>query len=142
MIASGSTPNTPEGIPGIEHCWTSDDVFTMEQVPKSMVALGSGYIGIEMSQIMQALGSQVVIVCRSSLLRGIVDPEITAVLKDNMYKLGTTCVTASPTKVEKLDSGMLRVHLDNGEHLDAEVVLNATGRKPNLDSLCLENAGV
>ena len=107
-----------------------------------MVAIGSGYIGIEMSQILQAFGSQVTIVCRSAFLNGLVDPEITAVLQENMIKLGTKCVKATPTKVEKLESGLLRVHLDNGEHLDAEAVLNATGRRPNLDSLELQNAGV
>lgn len=51
MIASGSAPTMPN-FPGAEHCWSSDNVFTMEEVPKSMVVVGAGYIGIEMAQIM------------------------------------------------------------------------------------------
>ena len=50
LIASGSTPAAPD-MPGIELCMNSDDVFTMEELPKSMVVLGGGYIGIEMAQI-------------------------------------------------------------------------------------------
>ena len=51
MIASGSTPSKPT-FEGAEHCWNSDDIFTMEELPKSMVVIGGGYIGIEMGQIM------------------------------------------------------------------------------------------
>jgi len=48
MISSGSSPSTPS-FPGSEHCWSSDDIFTMERLPKSMVVIGGGYIGVEMA---------------------------------------------------------------------------------------------
>ena len=79
MIASGSTPSKPN-FPGAEHCWSSDDIFTMEELPKSMIVIGGGYIGIEMSQIMQALGTKVTLVVRSQMLRGHVDQELVPVL--------------------------------------------------------------
>jgi len=48
MIASGSSPTIPS-FPGGELCWNSDDIFTMEELPKSIVVLGGGYIGVEMA---------------------------------------------------------------------------------------------
>ena len=48
MIASGSVPQSPP-FPGGEHCWTSDDIFSIEELPKSIIVLGAGYIGVEMA---------------------------------------------------------------------------------------------
>jgi glutathione reductase (NADPH) len=60
-----------------------------------------------------------------------------------MGKLGLDCRLATPfTKVEKLEDGMFRVHLKDGNHIDAEKVLAALGRPPNIEPLKLENAGV
>lgn len=72
MIASGSTPSTPD-FPGAEHCWSSDNIFVMEEIPESMVVIGGGYIGIEMAQILTALGCKVTLIVRSQMLRGFVD---------------------------------------------------------------------
>jgi len=55
LIASGSAPNVPR-FPGGELCMNSDDLFALEELPESMIVLGGGYIGVEMAQIMQALG--------------------------------------------------------------------------------------
>jgi pyruvate/2-oxoglutarate dehydrogenase complex dihydrolipoamide dehydrogenase (E3) component len=60
-----------------------------------------------------------------------------------MEKLGMECRLGTPfTKVEKLENGMYRVHLKDGGHVDAERVLAALGRPPNIAPLKLENAGV
>lgn len=67
LIASGSQPAKPP-FPGAEHCMNSDDVFTMEQLPKSIVVLGGGYIGIEMAQIFQAFGVKTTILARNKFL--------------------------------------------------------------------------
>ena len=73
IIASGSEPNLPK-FPGYEHCWTSDDVFTMEELPESIVVLGGGYIGVEMSQIFQGLGVKTTVVnLGEKLFQGLVD---------------------------------------------------------------------
>lgn len=68
LIASGSTPE--EGtFEGRNLCWVSDDIFTMEKLPKSMVVIGGGYIAIEMAQIMQAFGVKTTLVVRDIPLR-------------------------------------------------------------------------
>ena len=80
---------------------------------------------------------------RTDLFPGLIDSDVVEVLKSNMKKLHlTTKLNVGFTKVEKLDNGMLRVHLDSGETIDAEKVLSALGRKPNLSGLKLDNAGV
>ena len=142
MIASGSTPALP-AFPGGEHCWSSDDIFTMEELPKSIVVIGGGYIGVEMSQIMKALGVKTTLIVRSELLRGHVDSELIPILMENMQKLHLDCRINTPfTGVEKLDNGMYRVNLADGTSVEAEKVLSAIGRPPNVDDLNLGNAGV
>ena len=137
MIASGSLPTVP-AFPGGEHCWSSDDIFSMEELPKSVIVLGGGYIGVEMSQIMQALGVQTTLVVRSQLLRGHVDQDLIPILMENMKKLHLDCRINTPfTGVEKLDNGMYRVNLADGTSIEAERVLSAIGRPPNVDSLQL-----
>ena len=71
-IASGSHP-APPNFPGSEHCWSSDNIFSMEEIPKSMIVIGGGYIGVEMAQIMQALGCKTTLLVRNQMLAGHVD---------------------------------------------------------------------
>ena len=141
LIASGSQPAEPP-FPGAEHCMNSDDVFTMEQLPKSVTVLGGGYIGIEMAQIMQAFGVETTILARNKFLNH-VDQELIEVLLESMQKLGLDARTKTPfTGVSKLDNGQLRVALADGGHVDADSVLCALGRPPNVAPLLLQNAGV
>lgn len=82
MIASGSRPDAG-GFEGSEHCMNSDDFFAMEELPKRMVLIGGGYIGLELAQIMHALGVEVTLVVRSVLLR-FCDTEIVDCLMKNI----------------------------------------------------------
>jgi glutathione reductase (NADPH) len=142
MIASGSYPQTPQ-FPGAEHCWSSDDIFSMDDIPASMVVIGGGYIGIEMAQILQALGCKVTLVVRSQMLRGHVDQEIIPTLQENMTKLGLEYrVNCAHTSVEKINNCSYKVNLKDGTSIEAERVLCAIGRPPNTEALKLENAGV
>jgi glutathione reductase (NADPH) len=68
MIASGSTPQIG-GFEGIEHCMSSDGFFTMEELPESCAVIGGGYIGIELAQILQAMGVKTTLIVRSVMLR-------------------------------------------------------------------------
>ena len=68
LIASGSLPTEPK-FPGGDLVMNSDDVFTMESLPNSMIVLGGGYIAVEMAQIFCALGVKVTLIARSAMLR-------------------------------------------------------------------------
>jgi glutathione reductase (NADPH) len=67
LIASGSRPNTPP-FKGGELCMNSDDMFTLEKLPESMVVLGGGYIAVEMAQIMAAMGVKTTLIARNKML--------------------------------------------------------------------------
>ena len=141
MICSGSAPE-PGKFPGSEHCWSSDDFFTMEELPKRMVVIGGGYIGIELAQILHALGVKVTLLCRSILLR-FMDRDIIEMLMSEMSKLGMEVRTNSPHEgVYKQQDGSYTVKLASGEEISCDQCLVAMGRPPLLDGLKLENTGV
>jgi glutathione reductase (NADPH) len=115
-------------------------------LPKSAVVIGGGYIGAELSQIMNLFGVKTTIVARSDLLK-FVDRDITNVLKKEITSSGITLLLDTlHTKVERVSSDTLRVHLKDKEgkefNIDSESVLLAMGRPPNTDSLGLSNTGV
>lgn len=68
MIASGSEPRAGN-FEGAELCMSSDDFFAMETLPRDIVVLGGGYIGVELAQILQALGVETTLVVRSRPLK-------------------------------------------------------------------------
>jgi glutathione reductase (NADPH) len=72
---------------GADHCISSDQIFEMETLPKNILVVGGGYIGVEMSQIMHAFGVNTTLLVRDQLL-GRVDQEIVDLLVENMKKTG------------------------------------------------------
>ena len=113
LIASGSYPATPQ-FPGGEHCWSSDDIFTMEELPESIVVLGGGYIAVEMAQIMTALGVKTTLIARNKILT-LVDQDLIPILENSMKKLNLDARLKTPFKsVEKLENGMFQVNLEDG----------------------------
>lgn len=66
VIASGSKPSFPKGVKGIEHAKTSDDFFELESLPKRVLIVGSGYIGVELSGIFAAMGANVTLTGRGN----------------------------------------------------------------------------
>jgi glutathione reductase (NADPH) len=145
LIAVGGHPIKPD-IPGIEHTLVSDDMFLLREQPKRVVILGSGYIGVEFACIMNGLGSEVTQIFRSDkILRGF-DEDIRSEIQEGMQKHGIRLLNNSmPTAIEKTAEG-LKITMQGGETEEIIVAdaigLAATGRKPNLENLGLENAGV
>ncbi|NEO32299.1 MAG: glutathione-disulfide reductase [Symploca sp. SIO3C6] len=145
LIAVGGYPVKPTEIPGIEHAITSDDIFHLPEQPKQMVIIGCGYIGVEFASIMQGLGSQVTLVSRRDLILRGFDQDIRSGVQEGMQKHGIHIVKIiEPPVIEKTSEGF-KVNLkgDSEEIIIVDTVsLAATGRKPNLDKLGLENTGV
>mmetsp|Transcript_12509 Transcript_12509/g.12553 ORF Transcript_12509/g.12553 Transcript_12509/m.12553 type:complete len:413 (+) Transcript_12509:3-1241(+) len=141
LIAVGSRPDKG-GFEGDEYCIDSDGFFALEDLPKKVIVYGGGYIGTELGQILHALGTKVIQVVRSEILR-IADDDIREQLYKLMdlsgyeYRKKTTIV-----KVEKTDSG-LRVHLSDGTiEEDVDECIVATGRPANVEGLGLENTDI
>jgi pyruvate/2-oxoglutarate dehydrogenase complex dihydrolipoamide dehydrogenase (E3) component len=105
-----------------------------------MVCIGGGYIGVEMAQIMAALGVKVTLVTRGIILKHI-DRDIIQELMNNMKKLGVEIILNAPHKsVKKEKNGSLTLQLDvleGNDKVNAEKILIALGRPPNVDGLCL-----
>ncbi|MDY6783140.1 MAG: glutathione-disulfide reductase [Cyanobacteriota bacterium] len=144
LIAVGGKPVKPE-IPGMELALTSDEMFHLPEQPKRILIIGGGYIGCEFACILNGLGTEVTQVIRSQhILRGF-DEDLCATIQEGMQEHGINLLTGMEVKqIEKGDEG-LKVTLEgeSEEKIIADVVsLAATGRKPHLEGLGLENTDV
>jgi len=141
LIATGGQPVIPS-IPGSEHAITSNEAFFLQQLPGRIVIVGGGYIGTEFAGIFNGLGCVTTLVHRDRyILRGF-DDETRQVLSEEINKKGVMLAPESVvTAITKRD-GQLLVQLENNRQLEADLVMFATGRKPNTSGLGIEQIGV
>jgi len=145
IIATGSRPGVP-AIPGIESVpyLTSTTALELEALPRSMLVIGGGYIGVELAQMFSRAGVHVTIACRSRLLpEG--EPEISEALQRYLVDEGVTVVAGAVYgSIDASDEGgSLRLTQAGGkETITAERVLITTGRVPNSDELGLPEMGI
>jgi glutathione reductase (NADPH) len=143
LIAVGGYPVKAD-IPGIEHAITSDDMFLLKEQPKRIAIFGGGYIGVEFACIMNGLGSDVTQIIRNDLILRGFDDDIRSGVQEGMQQHGIQMLRISdPPTIEKTPEG-LKVTVGGRHHetIIVDAVLAATGRKPKLKNLGLENAGV
>ncbi len=141
LVATGGRPHVPE-FPGSEHVITSNEAFYLPTFPGHVVVVGGGYIAVEFAGIFKGLGAQTHLVYRGPLfLRGF-DEGVRTFVKDEIERKGI-CVHFN-TDVESItEQGQKkRLHFRDGSTLDTDLVLYATGRKPNTSGLGLESCGV
>tara|TARA_R110000772_G_scaffold37859_10_gene89691 strand:+ start:2699 stop:4045 length:1347 start_codon:yes stop_codon:yes gene_type:complete len=142
LIAVGAWPAVAE-FPGSEHMLTSNEMFHLEKLPETVIISGGGYIANEFAGIFNGLGSEVFVVNRSDVILRGYDESVRdrllqiAITKGMNYKFNCTF-----DKIEKREDGALDVYMDGKPAIRADVVLAATGRRPKIDGLGLENAGV
>ncbi len=141
LIAVGGRPWSPE-FEGSEHVISSNEAFELRDLPKRAIVVGGGYIACEFAGIFNGLGSETHQVYRGDqVLRGF-DHDVRRVVTREMAAHGIRFHFESTIeRIEKHTDG-LRAHLDNGEVLEADCILSATGRVPNTRGLGLEAAGV
>ena len=141
VIATGAHPHIP-AIPGAELGGSSDDVFAWEELPESVAILGAGYIAVELAGVLHTLGVKTdLFVRRDRPLRGF-DSYIVESLVQEMANTGLNLHTHKiPAKLEETEQG-IRIHFEDGSTHTASQVIWATGRRPNVEGLQLEKAGV
>jgi mycothione reductase len=142
VIAAGSRPTIPE-IEGIEtvEVHTSDTVMRLDELPERMLVIGGGFVATELAHVFDAFGTRVTVVNRSGrLLRG-EDDEISAAFTALALDRWDVRLECQVSKVEPHGGGV-RAHLDNGEIVDVDKVLVATGRRSNADGLDVDRTGV
>ncbi len=142
LIAVGGWPFVPDII-GKEHVISSNEIFDLETFPERLVVVGGGYIAVEFAGIFNGLGSDVTQLYRGDLfLRGF-DNEIRQFAAEEIRKKGTNLrFNCDVTAIEKQADGALKVHLNDGSFIIADAVLYATGRKPHLHDLGMENVDI
>ena len=141
LIAVGGRPHRP-AIAGAELAWVSDDMFLLEDLPEAVVVVGAGFIACEFACILNGLGVRVTQLVRGDhLLRGF-DREASAAVAEAMQADGITIRFAHSPAAISGTPGQLTVTTQSGESLPCGGVLLATGRRPFLEGLNLEGAGV
>lgn len=142
LIATGGRPWTPD-IPGAEHSITSDEAFHLESLPGRVIIFGGGFIACEFAGIFNGLGSEVVQVYRGEqILRGF-DHDVRDTLAAEMKKKGIEIrLNTNATELIRQPDGHITAKLDDGSELEADTVMFATGRVPNVRGLGLRDAGV
>lgn len=142
LIATGGWPHVP-AIPGREHAITSNEAFYLESLPRRVLVVGGGYIAVEFASIFHGCGADTKLLYRGELfLRGF-DGSLRDHLKDEMIKKGVDLqFNADIVHIDKQADGSLLATLEDGRTLEADCIFYATGRRPMLDNLGLEKAGV
>ncbi|WP_236645370.1 glutathione-disulfide reductase [Aidingimonas lacisalsi] len=141
LVATGGWPWVPD-FPGNEHVVDSNQVFDLDTFPERFLVLGGGYIAVEFASIFNGLGSSTHLIYRGELfLRGF-DREVREFTRDEMAKKGVQLHFETNIEcIERAQSG-LQVTLTNGEVIEVDAVLAATGRKPHLQSLGLDQLDI
>jgi len=142
LIATGGWPHIPE-IPGHEHAINSNQAFFLEELPRRVLVVGGGYIAVEFASIFNGLGAQTSLLYRGDLfLRGF-DNSLRTHLHEELGKRGLDVqFNTDIARIDKQADGSLKATLKDGRTLEADCIFYATGRRPMLDNLGLENTSV
>ncbi|MEH6577825.1 MAG: dihydrolipoyl dehydrogenase [Amphritea sp.] len=146
VIATGSSPVYPQIFAEAgDRLLTNDNIFELEDLPESVAVFGPGVIGLELGQALSRLGVKVKIFGRGGSVATISDPEIKDYAEKTFNEELYLDTDAQVSNVRKTDDGVEVVFLDRSGREVTEVftyLLAATGRKPNVDKLGLENTTV
>jgi glutathione reductase (NADPH) len=144
LIATGARP-APLGIAGEEHLATSDRFLELETLPERIVMVGGGYIAAEFSHIAARAGARVTILQRGPRLLPRFDPDLVGWLTESFREIGVDVRTNTAVEaIENAPNGFsVHARSDAGPlRIDADLVVHAAGRVPDLDPLDLATAGV
>ncbi|MEM7439486.1 MAG: FAD-dependent oxidoreductase [Pseudomonadota bacterium] len=142
VISTGSSPFVPP-IPGIEDTphYTNENIFDLRDQPDHLIVIGAGPIGMEMAQAHVRLGSKVTVLEGMKAL-GKDDPELAAVVLDNIRAEGVEIVEGATATQVRGTQGAIEVETKDGQIFKGSHLLMAVGRKPNIDTLGLDAAGI
>ncbi len=141
LIATGAWPMVPE-IYGSEHVITSNEAFYLESLPDRIVVVGGGYIAVEFAGIFNGLGVDTTLVYRGPLILRGFDEEMRNFLTSEMQKKGINIITNNTIESIHKEDKHYRSSLADGNVLNTNMIMCATGRTPNTNGLGLELAGV
>jgi pyruvate/2-oxoglutarate dehydrogenase complex dihydrolipoamide dehydrogenase (E3) component len=143
LVNPGTRPATPpvEGLADTPF-WTNRDAVQLTELPDSLVVVGGGPIGCELSQVFARFGVRVTVVQHGPRLLPANEPEAAALVESVFAAEGIRVLTGVELEAASYADGTFTLRLDTGETLTADKVLVAAGRIPNLDDLGLETVGL
>ncbi|MBM3786131.1 MAG: dihydrolipoyl dehydrogenase [Acidobacteria bacterium] len=144
IVATGSEARMLPGLePDADFLLTNVEILNLQSVPKSLIIIGAGAVGVEFASIFKRYGTDVTILEMMPRLVPVEDEDVSKELEKSFKKAGIRCETgAKASDVQRTGSGVaLNVTLANGkvEPMQAEKLLVAVGRKPNTENIGLQN---
>jgi len=143
VIATGTSPAVPP-IPGLDRVkyWTNREAVKVERLPESLVILGGGAIGVELSQVFARFGVKVSVIEGMNRVLAVEEPEASAVLGEVLQRDGIELWLNSRAQSVEPQGDGVAVTLDGGRQVTAKALLVATGRRANLRDIGLETVGL
>ncbi len=145
VIATGTRPAIPS-IPGLADSgyFTNETIFSLDEVPRRLVVIGGGPIGCELAQAFARFGSNVTLLERGQRILGEDDPEAAGIVASALVRDGITLATGAEIQsVERHASTVVHfTHNGRTDELEADAILVASGRLPNVENLGLDAACV
>jgi NAD(P) transhydrogenase len=146
VIATGSSPNRPPDVPFDGECvFDSNTILRLPRIPKTMLVLGAGVVGVEFASIFAALGINVTLVDTRDRLLPYLDREIVAILERELARLGITLLHEEHhATIERLPGDLPRVRCTTkgGTVFETDVLLYCVGRDGNTKGIGLETIGL
>ncbi|WP_433157177.1 dihydrolipoyl dehydrogenase family protein [Kribbella sp. CA-247076] len=143
VIATGTVPVVPpiDGLAGTPY-WTNHEAIEADTLPASILVLGGGAIGLELTQVFARFGVEVTVVEAAGRILAMEEPESSELAREALERDGVTFHTGTPAKQVAHDGETFTVTLDDGTTLTAEKLLVATGRRVDVKSLGLDQVGI
>jgi pyruvate/2-oxoglutarate dehydrogenase complex dihydrolipoamide dehydrogenase (E3) component len=146
IIATGSVIDQVP-VPGLEETGylTSDDVLELKDQPESMIVLGAGAVAMELAQFYQRIGTQVTLIQRSPHILSSTDEDLARPVETRLREEGMILFTCTQLQQVSTDGNQKTVrftHEGKEKSVSAACILDALGRRPNIDGLNLDAAGV
>jgi NAD(P) transhydrogenase len=146
LIATGTRPNRPPDVPFDNECiFDSDTILSLPRMPRSLLVLGAGVIGVEYAAIFAALGIEVTLLDTRDMLLPYLDREVADILERELRHLGVVITHDDQyQEITRIDGvpPQVRCRTRKGNVIEADAMLYCVGRDGNSDDLGLENAGI
>ena len=143
VINTGGRPVIPniKGIENNKNVFLSEDIMNLEKLPKTLTIIGGGYIGLEFATIYSSFGSDVTIIQNEEEFLPREDEDIVNSIRKTLEEKGIKIITGA--KITEIENSTVIYSIGEEESkLESDIILLATGRRPNTDNLCVENAGI
>jgi dihydrolipoamide dehydrogenase len=144
VLANGADPVIPPvpGLRGLEGTWTSREATAMKTVPRRLLILGGGPVGVEIAQAVRRFGGEVAVIDRSAHVLAREPAPLGAALGEVLTAEGIELMLPATSTAARHENGDYIVELDGGRELRGDRLLVATGRRPRVQGIGLETVGI